>query len=160
MNAPFQACGLLGQNGGNCNDIAGSGSAGTYGRFAFCDPASKLSFVMTQFYEATDRNAASCDFAGNATINSNAPSNTNDENSAVSSCLSNAAATFTPSSPGSSGSGSSSSPSNGAMGHATFVADLKAASVSSAAFRSSGRWGLDLRSGNPRRRYRLLHPLC
>lgn len=32
------ACGLIGQAGGNCNAIAGSGSAGTYGNFSFCDP--------------------------------------------------------------------------------------------------------------------------
>ena len=32
------ACGLLAQAGGNCNDIAGSGANGTYGRVSFCDP--------------------------------------------------------------------------------------------------------------------------
>ncbi|EJD04270.1 glycoside hydrolase family 72 protein [Fomitiporia mediterranea MF3/22] len=127
------ACGLLGQNGGTCNDIAGSGSSGSYGRMAFCDPASKLSFVMTQFYEATSRNAASCDFAGNATVNSRAPSNTNDENNAVSSCLANTDVTFTPTAPaggssgggGSGGSGSSTTSPSSALGHTTFLADLK-----------------------------------
>ncbi|OCB85209.1 glycoside hydrolase family 72 protein [Sanghuangporus baumii] len=131
------ACGLLGQNGGNCNDISGSGSSGTYGRMAFCDPGSKLSFVMTQFYEATNRNSASCDFAGNATVNSNAPSSVDAENSAVSACLANTAATFTPTTPstsggssggGSSGGGSSStgtSESNGALNQAAFLVHLK-----------------------------------
>lgn len=134
-----QACSLLGENGGNCNDISGSGSSGTYGRMAFCDPGSKLSFVMTQFYEATNRNPASCDFAGNATVNTNAPSSVDAENSAVSSCLANSAATFTPTAPstsgGSSGGGSStgggssssgdSSDSNGALSHTSFLGDLK-----------------------------------
>lgn len=32
------ACSLLGQSGGSCNDIAGSGANGTYGRVAYCDP--------------------------------------------------------------------------------------------------------------------------
>jgi hypothetical protein len=31
-------CSLLGQSGGNCDDIASSGSSGTYGRLSFCDP--------------------------------------------------------------------------------------------------------------------------
>ena len=34
----------------------------------------KLSFVMSQFYEATNRNAQSCSFGGNATVNSKAAS--------------------------------------------------------------------------------------
>lgn len=129
-----EACGLLGQNGGNCNDIAGDGSAGTYGRFAFCDPASKLSFVMTQYYELTNRNAQSCDFAGNATVNSHAPSSTNALNSAVSACLANADATFTPTQPANGGSGGSggsgggsgsSQTSNAAVGQALMLSDLK-----------------------------------
>ncbi|KAH8120521.1 glycoside hydrolase family 72 protein [Phellopilus nigrolimitatus] len=126
------ACGLLGQNGDTCNDISGSGSSGIYGRFALCDPASKLSFVMTEFYEATNRNAQSCDFAGNATINTNAPSNTGALNSAVSTCLANTDSTFTPTEPasggstGGSGSGSSTkSSSSGALSHSAFLADLK-----------------------------------
>lgn len=35
--------GLLGQGGANCNDMAGSSCAGTYGKMAFCDVSSKLS---------------------------------------------------------------------------------------------------------------------
>lgn len=31
-------CSLLGGVGGNCNDIAGNGSTGVYGRVSFCDP--------------------------------------------------------------------------------------------------------------------------
>jgi hypothetical protein len=33
-----QACTFLGQNGGNCNNIGASGSAGQYGAVSFCDP--------------------------------------------------------------------------------------------------------------------------
>ncbi|KAL0950622.1 hypothetical protein HGRIS_007414 [Hohenbuehelia grisea] len=101
------ACSLLGQQGGNCDDIGGNGTTGTYGRLSGCDPTIKLSFVMSQFYEATNRNPASCSFAGNATINTNAPSSVSAANSAASSCVSNPAATFTPSAPASGGSGSS-----------------------------------------------------
>lgn len=112
-------CSSLGQAGGNCNDIAGNGATGTYGRMESCDPASKLSFVMTSFYEATNRNAQSCSFNGNATINKNAPSDTNGVNAAVSACLANSAATFTPTTPsntpgsGSSGGGSGSNSGSG-----------------------------------------------
>ena len=63
---------------------------------------------MTQFYELTDRNAASCNFAGNASVNTGAPSSRTAVDSAVSQCLSNTAATFTPTAPsndGGSGSG-------------------------------------------------------
>ena len=111
-----EACGLLGQQGLSCNDIAGNGSTGVYGRLEFCDPSSKLSFVMTEFYEATNRNAQSCDFAGNATINKNAPSDTNALNDAVSACLANTAATFTPTTPASGGSGGSSTNNGGSGG--------------------------------------------
>lgn len=153
-----EACGLLGQQGLNCNDIAGNGTTGTYGRLEFCDPASKLSFVMTEFYEATNRNAASCNFAGNATINQNAPSNTNNLNSAVSACLVNSAATFTPTTPatssgggsGSGGSGSSggSSPksSSAALSQATFLPNMKLAvlgmSVTLSIMVGTGIWTL------------------
>ena len=54
---------------------------------------------MTQFYEVTDRNAESCSFSGNATINTGAPGTLSAIDSAVSECLSNTAATFTPTAP-------------------------------------------------------------
>ncbi|KAI5123704.1 hypothetical protein M0805_000300 [Coniferiporia weirii] len=143
------ACGLIAQDGGNCDDISGSGSSGIYGRFAFCDPGSKLSFVMTQFYELTNRNAASCDFAGNATVNTNAPSSTDSLNSAVSACLANTDTTFVPTSPaaggssggggggtgggGSSSSTTTSSKSNGAVGYSVFMGDMKIGALSTGA---------------------------
>jgi len=93
------ACSLLGQQGGNCADIASDASTGTYGRVSACAPEVKLSFVMSEFYEANKRNPQSCSFAGNGTINSNAPSTVSAANAAASSCLSNPAATFTPAAP-------------------------------------------------------------
>ncbi|KAF5375191.1 hypothetical protein D9758_000023 [Tetrapyrgos nigripes] len=102
-------CGLLGQNGGNCDDIGGNGSTGTYGRISGCDPTIKTSFVMSEFYEITNRNPASCDFAGNGTVNPLAPSGVSAANAAASSCIANPSATFTPSSAPNSGNGGSSS---------------------------------------------------
>ncbi|KAH9890994.1 Glucanosyltransferase-domain-containing protein [Cubamyces lactineus] len=118
-------CSLLGENNGNCDDIAANGTTGTYGRVAFCDPEIKLSFVMSEYYELTGRAATSCDFSGNATVNKNAPSSVSGANAAASSCLTNPSATFTPSAPTStpasnggsgSGSGSGSSNTNDAVG--------------------------------------------
>ena len=63
---------------------------------------------MTSFYEATGRNAQSCDFGGNATVNRNAPSDTSGVNSAVSACLAASAPTFTPTTPSNNGGGSGS----------------------------------------------------
>ncbi|KDQ54849.1 carbohydrate-binding module family 43 protein [Jaapia argillacea MUCL 33604] len=106
------ACSLLGQSGGNCNAIAGNGTSGVYGPVSMCDPNTKLSFVMSEYYEANNRNAQACSFAGNGTVNSHAPSTVSAANSAASSCLTNPSATFTPSAPattGGSGSGGSSS---------------------------------------------------
>ncbi|CAL1696352.1 unnamed protein product [Somion occarium] len=102
-----QACGLLGQSGGTCNDISGNATSGQYGPVSACDPSTKLSFVMSQFFEANNRNPETCNFAGNATINQQAPSSVSAANSVASSCLSNPSATFTPSAPASTGSGSS-----------------------------------------------------
>ncbi|KAF9817496.1 hypothetical protein IEO21_03347 [Rhodonia placenta] len=104
------ACSLLGAQGGNCDDIAGNGTTGVYGRASACDPSVQLSFVMSEYYEATNRNAQSCDFSGNATINSQAPSSVSAA-AVATSCVSNPSATFTPSAPatasGAAGSGTS-----------------------------------------------------
>ncbi|KAI0320437.1 carbohydrate-binding module family 43 protein/Glycoside hydrolase family 72 protein [Amylostereum chailletii] len=107
------ACQLLGQQGSNCNSIAGNGTTGTYGAVAACDPSVKLSFVMSQFYELNNRNPESCSFAGNGTVNANAPASVTAASAAASSCLSSATGVSTPSpasgSSSSSGSGSSTS---------------------------------------------------
>lgn len=117
------ACSLIGQKGLNCNDIGGNGSTGTYGRVSACDPATKLSFVMSEFYEASNRDAQACSFGGNGTVNTAAPSSVSAANAAASSCVANPSATFTPSA--GSNPGSPSSPSgtgkSGKTGAATSV---------------------------------------
>ncbi|OBZ79073.1 1,3-beta-glucanosyltransferase gel4 [Grifola frondosa] len=100
------ACSLLGGTGGSCAAISANGTTGTYGSVAFCDPEVKLSFVMSEYYEATGRLATSCDFSGNATVNSGAPSS--GATAAVTSCLANPSATA--------GSSGSSNNKNGAVG--------------------------------------------
>jgi hypothetical protein len=112
------ACSLLGGKGGNCNDISGNGTSGSYGRVSGCSPETKLSFVMSEFYEANNRDPQACSFSGNGTVNPNAPSSASAANAAASSCLSNPTATFIPSAPSGGGSSTSSgskpSRSNGA----------------------------------------------
>jgi 1,3-beta-glucanosyltransferase GAS1 len=123
------ACSLLGQNGANCDDIGGNGHTGTYGRLSGCDPsecfsyvldtismfcpAIKLSYTMSKFYELQNRNQQACSFAGNGTVNANAPSSASAADSAASSCINNPSATFTPSSAPSQASSSSSGGNNG-----------------------------------------------
>ncbi|KAF9045226.1 glycoside hydrolase family 72 protein [Panaeolus papilionaceus] len=105
-------CSLLGGAGGNCNDISADGQAGTYGRVSECDPTIKLSYVMSQFFEANKRDPQACSFAGNGTVNTKA-STTVAAVAVASSCLSNPGATFTPSAAPTSGGGSSSGGSSG-----------------------------------------------
>lgn len=112
-------CSLLGQQGGSCADIGGDGQTGVYGRVSACDPTVKTSYVMSQYYELNNRNPQACSFAGNGTINALAPSSSAAANSAASSCLSNAAAVFTPTAPAGSGSGGSGTGSSGAGGSST-----------------------------------------
>ena len=108
------ACGLLSSSGGNCNDIVSNGTTGTYGRVSFCDArgclfsnrtlkvaltprlliGEKLSYVMSLYYEKQNRNAAACDFGGNAHLNSGALT-LNAADSAAS-CIANPSATFVP----------------------------------------------------------------
>ncbi|ESK98183.1 glycoside hydrolase family 72 protein [Moniliophthora roreri MCA 2997] len=112
------ACGLLSQRSISCEDIGGNGTTGTYGRIAGCDPSIKLSYVMSEFYEASNRDGQACSFSGNGTVNPLAPSSAAAANAAASSCISNPSSTFIPSGPsGSAGGGSSSSGSgnNGAV---------------------------------------------
>jgi 1,3-beta-glucanosyltransferase GAS1 len=53
---------------------------------------------MSKFYESEGRNAAACDFAGNATLNRGA-SETETADALASSCVANPSATFAPSAP-------------------------------------------------------------
>ncbi|KAF9056443.1 glycoside hydrolase family 72 protein [Panaeolus papilionaceus] len=91
-------CSLLGQSGGSCQDIGGDGQTGVYGRVSDCDPTIKLSYVMSQYYEANGRNVNACSFAGNGTVNTAAPATgTSAAVAAASSCIANPGATFVPS---------------------------------------------------------------
>jgi hypothetical protein len=88
-------CSLLGQIGASCLDIGGDGATGVYGRVADCDPTVKAAYVMSQYYEGSQKNVQACSFAGNGTVNPNAsPAGAVP---AASSCISNPGAVFTPS---------------------------------------------------------------
>ncbi|KIM85434.1 carbohydrate-binding module family 43 protein [Piloderma croceum F 1598] len=119
-------CSLLGQAGGNCNDIAGNGSTGDYGRVSFCDPPIKLSFVFSEYYQANNRNPQSCNFAGNATVNNTAPSDVSSANAAATSCFASASSVFTPTAPAGSGSLSSSASSKSPSGAVPLIGDVRA----------------------------------
>ena len=56
----------------------------------------ELSYAMSEFYEATNKNPQSCSFSGNAVVN---PSASASASAVASSCFANAAAVFTPSAP-------------------------------------------------------------
>jgi len=120
------ACGLINTAGGNCNDLTANGQTGTYGLVASCDPPSKLSYAMSLYYEANKRNAQSCSFAGNGTVNSKASSAT--ATAVASSCLASATGTAVPSAPASASQAGSSSSGSGKKGAATavFVSDSRA----------------------------------
>lgn len=64
-----QACGYIIQQGGDCSELITSGQTGTYGNVSFCSQTQRLNWAFSRFYELTNRNEQSCDFAGNATIN-------------------------------------------------------------------------------------------
>ncbi|KAF8898483.1 carbohydrate-binding module family 43 protein/Glycoside hydrolase family 72 protein [Infundibulicybe gibba] len=104
-----QACGLLGGKGGTCADIGSNGQTGVYGRLSGCDPTIKLSYVMSLFYEANNRDEQACSFAGNGTVNPLAPTSPTAADAAASSCVSSPSATFVPSAVASGGGSSPSS---------------------------------------------------
>lgn len=124
------ACGLV----GDCTAIAGNGQNGTYGLASACDPckstlsacvtyanrliiATKLSFVMSLYYESQNRNAQACSFAGNGTVNK---ASTAAASAVASSCLASATGVSTPSTPannpGSASTGASGSTSSNKSG--------------------------------------------
>ncbi|KAF7289228.1 1,3-beta-glucanosyltransferase [Mycena indigotica] len=117
-------CSLLGQVGGSCADIGTNGTTGVYGTVASCDPATRLSYAFSQYYELTARAATSCDFAGNATLSDSvksSPANVVAPSSAVSQCLTSPSAVFTPKAssgaPGPSGSAGGGGGGNGSGGN-------------------------------------------
>ncbi|KAF7352028.1 1,3-beta-glucanosyltransferase [Mycena venus] len=83
-------CELLSNVMGNCSDISANGSTGIYGSMAMCDPVTRLSYAFSQYYELNARNADSCDFDGNATMNKNAIDSPAE---AISQCLTSLAPT-------------------------------------------------------------------
>lgn len=107
------ACGLI----GDCTAIAGNGQNGTYGLASACDPSTKLSFVMSLYYESQNRNAQACSFAGNGTVNK---ASTASASAVASSCLASATGVSTPSTPannpGSASTGASGSTSSNKSG--------------------------------------------
>ncbi|KAG8957819.1 1,3-beta-glucanosyltransferase gas1, partial [Tulasnella sp. 408] len=94
------ACSQLGTLGGSCVPIGADGAAGTYGPFSVCDPATKLSYALSAYYEGSNRQAAACVFGGNSTVLSTAPASAQAANAAASSCASaNPAKTQVPTQP-------------------------------------------------------------
>jgi hypothetical protein len=75
--------------------------------------ATRLSYIMSLYYEANNRNAQQCSFAGNGTVNDKA--STASAAAVASSCLASATGTFVPSAPTSTpNSGSTSTSKSGA----------------------------------------------
>ncbi|KAG8957818.1 1,3-beta-glucanosyltransferase gas1 [Tulasnella sp. 408] len=94
------ACSQLGTLGGSCVPLGADGAAGTYGPFSVCDPATKLSYALSEYYEGSNRQAAACSFSGNATVLSTAPASAQAADAAASSCASaNPATTGVPADP-------------------------------------------------------------
>lgn len=107
----------------------------------------KLSYIMSQYYELQNHVATACDFAGNATINSKAPSSSGAAAAAASSCVSNPSATFVPSSvsggPSSTGSGSSGGGSgSGSSGAISLMSSLESLLVVLAISSVGAAWTL------------------
>lgn len=115
-------CSLLGQAGGaNCDAISENGSAGTYGKYGFCDPVTKLNYVMTTYFQSQSRKTEACSFNNNATINTGAPTSDADIEKNAQQCLAGFVPTSTPTSaPGSTG-GSGSNGSNGSNNGAVMM---------------------------------------
>jgi calcineurin-like phosphoesterase len=82
--------------------------------------ATKLSFAMSEYYEANNRDAQACSFAGNGTVNNKA--STASASAVASSCLASATGTNVPTAPSSvSQAGSASASISGTAGAATTV---------------------------------------
>ncbi|CAE6471303.1 unnamed protein product [Rhizoctonia solani] len=108
-------CSLLGQAGttDTCDAISENGATGTYGKYGFCDPVTKLNYVATTYFQSQSRNAEACSFNNNMTVNTGAPtSNAEIENNA-SQCLAGFVPTSTPSAAPAGGSGGGSGSTGG-----------------------------------------------
>ncbi|KAF9038126.1 Glucanosyltransferase-domain-containing protein [Panaeolus papilionaceus] len=92
------ACNLLGAAGDSCDDIGGNGQTGTYGRVAGCHPLIKASYVMSKYYESTNRDPGACAFGGNGTVSTaQVPSGASALSAAASSCIPSPNAVLVPS---------------------------------------------------------------
>ncbi|KAG9084252.1 1,3-beta-glucanosyltransferase gas1 [Ceratobasidium sp. UAMH 11750] len=107
-------CSLLGQNGMSCDPISENGATGVYGKYGFCDPVTKLNYVLTSWYQSQSRAVTACSFNNNATINMGAPTATTELDDNAKQCLAGFAPTSVPSSGSGSGTKSGSS-GNGAI---------------------------------------------
>ncbi|KAG9105878.1 1,3-beta-glucanosyltransferase gas1 [Ceratobasidium sp. 392] len=115
-------CSLLGQNGMSCDPLSENGATGTYGKYGFCDPVTKLNYVLTTWYQSQNR---AIDGNNNATINMGAPSKTSDLDGNAAQCL----AGFAPTSVPSSGSGGTKSGSSGGKNGAMATHSIEWAAV-------------------------------
>jgi hypothetical protein len=90
--------------------------------------ATKLSFTMSQYYEANKRSAQACSFGGNGTVNSKA--STASASAVASSCLASATGTNVPTPPSSSSAGAASASGSKGSGKSgatsVFVSDTRA----------------------------------
>jgi len=103
------ACSLIGSDGGNCSAISANGQTGVYGPLSFCTNVQKLSSTFSLFYEITQRNLASCDFAGNATTAPSAPASPAAAAAASASCAASETNVLVPSATGTAPTGASAS---------------------------------------------------
>ncbi|KAF6745022.1 1,3-beta-glucanosyltransferase [Ephemerocybe angulata] len=103
-------CSLLGSAGGSCDEIGGDGQKGVYGRLSGCDPLIKASYVMSQYFEATNKNPTTCAFGGNGTINADSSAAAS---AAASSCIPSPSAVFVPTLDSTSAGGSTSGSNSG-----------------------------------------------
>lgn len=92
-------CTLLASNGGSCDAIGQNGTTGVYGEISSCDGPTKLTWLFSQFYLATNNNAQSCSFAGNATVNAASPTTASEVNAAVDACFAATPSVYTPVAP-------------------------------------------------------------
>lgn len=112
------ACSLLGSVGGSCDPIAANGQTGQYGTVSSCDPSTKLSFAMSEYFEANKRDPQACSFSGNGTVNAKA-SSASVASAVASSCLATATGTHVPTAPSSTSPGSSTSSGSGGNSSST-----------------------------------------
>ncbi|PWZ00620.1 hypothetical protein BCV70DRAFT_98517 [Testicularia cyperi] len=81
-----QACSYLSERGGSCDPILADGESGIYGNYSACNAAERLEWAMSEYYELTSFNPQSCDFSGNASVQT-PPTTSSGITEAYSSCL-------------------------------------------------------------------------